>query len=170
MTSFRTLLARLAEWMAWVSGLLFLLLAFYMTGDALSRTLGGPFTGVSDQIAAMVLALGATWALALGVDAGTHVRSDVLLPLLPPRLKHVFGVLALSGLALLGWLLVYAFYVMTMESWEIGATLPQSIIDMQLYIPQAVSTFGMLIFALTATIALLAAILRHEDPAEGGGI
>jgi TRAP-type C4-dicarboxylate transport system permease small subunit len=166
-TFFRRLLARLALWMAWVSGLLFLLLAFYMTADGLSRTLGGPFTGVSDQIAAMVLALGATWALALGVNAGTHVRSDVVLPLLPRAARRVFDIFALFGLASLGWLLAYAFYVMTMESYDIGAMLPQSIIEMQLYIPQAVSTFGMLIFALTATVALLDAFLAARVGVRG---
>lgn len=50
--------------MAWISGLLFLLLAFYMTLDASSRSLGGPFTGVADQFASFTLALGGTWALA----------------------------------------------------------------------------------------------------------
>lgn len=152
-----------------MSGLLFLLLAFYMTADGLSRTLGGPFTGVSDQVAAMVLALGATWALALGVNAGTHVRSDVVLPLLPRAARRVFDIFALLGLALLGWLLAYAFYVMTMESYDIGAMLPQSIIEMQLYIPQAVSTFGMLIFALVSSLALLDAVLGVEDPADSRG-
>ena len=69
MRALHNYLAHLAKGMAWISGLLFLLLAFYMTIDAVSRYLGGPFTGVSDQIAAFSLSLGATWALAQGVVA-----------------------------------------------------------------------------------------------------
>lgn len=164
------LLASLAEAMAWISGLLFLLLAFYMTGDAVSRTLGGPFTGVADQVASLTLALGASWALAMGVNTGTHVRSDILLPLLPPPLKRLFGIFALIGLTVLAWVLTCNFYIMTMESYEIGAMLPQSIVEMQLYIPQAISTFGFLVFALTATLATLVAIVgRAGSDLELGG-
>lgn len=164
----RNFLARLAEGMAWVSGLLFLLLAFYMTGDALSRTLGGPFTGVADQVASLTLALGASWALAMGVNNGTHVRSDILLPLLPAPLKRLFGIFALIGLTALAWILTCNFYVMALESYEIGAMLPQSIVEMQLYIPQAISTFGFLVFALTSTLALLIAIAGRAGAEEGG--
>ena len=157
MHPFHTLLAQLAKGMAWISGMLFLLLAFYMTGDALSRTLGGPFTGVSDQIAAFCLSLGATWALAQGVVSGTHVRSDVLLPLLPAPVKRWFGVLALAGLTVFAWMLAYSSFLLTMESHDMGSTVPQSIIDMQLYIPQAVSTFGFIVFAITALVSTLVA-------------
>jgi TRAP-type C4-dicarboxylate transport system permease small subunit len=156
--------------MAWFSGLLFLLLAFYMTGDALSRSLGGPFTGVSDQIASFALALGATWALAHGVVAGTHVRSDVLLPLLPTPLKRWFGVLALSGLTVFAWIISYSSYLLTLESYEMGSTVPQSIIEMPLYIPQAISAFGFVVFAVTALVSTVIAILTPTPIAEDGGI
>lgn len=167
---FHTTLIQLAKAMAWISGLLFLLLAFYMTGDAVSRTLGGPFTGVSDQIASYCLSLGATWALAHGVVVGTHVRSDVLLPLVPAPLKRWFGVLALAGLTVFAWMLAYSSYLLTMESHDMGSTVPQSIIDMQLYIPQAVSTFGFIVFAITALVSTLVAAGNPEPIAEEGGI
>lgn len=153
--------------MAWVSGLLFLLLAFYMTIDAVSRTLGGPFSGISDQVASLTLALGASWALGMGVNNGTHVRSDILLPLLPPPVRRLFGVFALIGLTALAWILTINFYIMTTESYEIGAMLPQSIVEMQLYLPQAVATFGFLVFALTSTIATLLAIMGRAGADEG---
>lgn len=164
------LMSHLARGMAWISGLLFLLLAFYMSGDALSRTLGGPFTGVSDQIAAFCLSLGATWALAQGVVTGAHVRSDVLLPLLPVPVKRWFGVLALTGLTVFAWILAYSSYLLTMESYDMGSTVPQSIIEMQLYIPQAVSTVGFVVFAVTALLTTLVAMTRPEPIAEEGGI
>lgn len=170
MHPFHTLLAQLAKGMAWISGMLFLLLAFYMTGDALSRTLGGPFTGVSDQIAAFCLSLGATWALAQGVVSGTHVRSDVLLPLLPAPVKRWFGVLALAGLTVFAWMLAYSSFLLTMESYDMGSTVPQSIIEMQLYIPQAVSTFGFMVFAITGLVSTLVAAASSEPIAEEGGI
>ena len=170
MRIFHTALIQLAKVMAWISGMLFLLLAFYMTGDALSRTLGGPFTGVSDQIASFCLSLGATWALAHGVVAGTHVRSDVLLPLLPRPVKRWFGVCALAGLTVFAWLLAYSSYLLTMESYEMGSTVPQSIIEMHLYIPQAISSFGFIIFAVTSLVATVIAIANPEPIAEEGGI
>lgn len=170
MHALHSYLARLAKAMAWISGLLFLLLSFYMTGDALSRYLGGPFTGVSDQIAAFCLSLGATWALAQGVIAGTHVRSDVLLPLLPVPVKRWFGVLALAGLTVFAWILAYSSYLLTMESYDMGSTVPQSIIEMQLYIPQSLSTLGFVVFAITALVATLVATTQSEPIAEEGGI
>lgn len=166
----RKVLVSLAEWMAWLSGLLFLLLAFYMTGDAVSRTLGGPFTGVSDQIAAFTLSLGATWALAHGVVVGNHVRSDVLLPLLPARLRHWFGVFALCGLTVFAWILAYSSYLLTLDSYEMGSTVPQSIIEMSLYIPQAISTLGCLVFALTSLAVTVVTLIDNTDIPEEGGI
>ncbi len=166
----RKVLVSLAEWMAWLSGLLFLLLAFYMTGDAVSRTLGGPFTGVSDQIAAFTLSLGATWALAHGVVVGNHVRSDVLLPLLPARLRHWLGVFALCGLTVFAWILAYSSYLLTLDSYEMGSTVPQSIIEMSLYIPQAISTLGCLVFALTSLVVTFVTVTDNTDILEEGGI
>jgi len=162
------LIDRLSNFMAWVSGLLFLLLAFYMTIDAVSRTLGGPFTGISDQVAALTLALGASWSLAYGVKAGIHIRSDVLLPLLGPRLKHGFGVLALMGLSLFAWLLTWRTWALTLESWELGAMLPQSIIDLKLWLAQAMTALGYLVFAISATLAALHVLLRREALADAG--
>lgn len=170
MRALHNYLAHLAKGMAWISGLLFLLLAFYMTGDALSRYLGGPFTGVSDTIASFCLSLGATWALAQGVVAGTHVRSDVLLPLLPEAVKRWFGVLALAGLTVFAWILAYSSYLLTMESYDMGSTVPQSIIEMQLYIPQALSTLGFIVFAVTSLVATFVAMTKDEPLAAEGGI
>ena len=112
----------------------------------------------------------ATWALAQGVVTGAHVRSDVLLPLLPVPVKRWFGVLALAGLTVFAWILAYSSYLLTMESYDMGSTVPQSIIEMQLYIPQAVSTVGFVVFAVTALLTTLVAMTRPEPIAEEGGI
>ena len=54
---------RITTLMALAGGAMFLPLAFYMTIDAASRGLGGPFTGVSDEFGGYTLAFGGTWAL-----------------------------------------------------------------------------------------------------------
>ena len=81
-----------------------------------------------------------------------------------------FGVLALAGLTVFAWMLAYSSYLLTMESHDMGSTVPQSIIDMQLYIPQAVSTFGFIVFAITALVSTLVAAGNPEPIAEEGGI
>src|SRR5919106_5198464 len=86
-TGILDLVGRLAALMAWLSGLTFLLLAFYVTVDTLGRSFGGPYSGFTDDISAFALATAGTWATAHALQVGAHVRVDLLLPHLPAALR-----------------------------------------------------------------------------------
>jgi len=113
-----------------------------------------------------------SFVTAFALSPATTIAAPLLSgsPLVPAPLKRWFGVLALAGLTVFAWMLAYSSYLLTMESHDMGSTVPQSIIDMQLYIPQAVSTFGFIVFAITALVSTLVAAGNPEPIAEEGGI
>ena len=88
--------SRITRLMAIAAASVFLPLAFYMTFDATSRKLGGPFTGVSDEIAGQCLAFGATWSFAYALARNAHVRIDVLMPLYPAKLRELLFLVAVA--------------------------------------------------------------------------
>lgn len=158
----RTLLSvtnKVSTAMAWISGLLFLLLALYMTADVTSRSLGGPFTGVADQFASFTLALGGTWALARALSDGTHVRIDLFLPLYGRRLKGLFYIWSMLMAAVFAAVLTKQAWVLVGKSAARKALVPQSLIDLPLAIPQALSAIGYTMFTVQACVMTLAAIV-----------
>ena len=58
-----------------------------------------------------VLAMAVTWGLAYSLRSGAHVRIDVLLPRMGPRIRSISDWFALMGVAFLA-------YVITWEMWE----------------------------------------------------
>ena len=76
----------------YLSGLLFLLLAVFVTYDVIARKWGFylhlPTTRVTDEISGYILALAAPWGLAYTLRTDAHVRIDVLLPYLSHRWGH----------------------------------------------------------------------------------
>lgn len=149
--------------MGWFSGLLFMLLAFFMAFETLSRNLGGPYTGFFDQIASLLMALGGTWALAhaLGIDA--HVRIDVLAPVYPKAINAFLRLLAFVTIGFFACVLAWQAFNMAYSSWEIGALVPQSMIDFPLWLPQAVTGIGFAMLALQALVMLLQAIVNGNE-------
>ena len=98
----------LSRLMAWLSGLTFLLLSFYITVDTLGRSFGGPYSGFTDDISAFAMAAAGTWASAYALQVGGHVRIDVLSSRLPPRAAHLLQAGALALLVLPALLVVDA--------------------------------------------------------------
>lgn len=171
----------IATGMAYISGLLFLLLAFYMTVDVVSRNLGGPFTGVADQFASFTLALGGTWALARALADGTHVRIDVFMPLYGARTKSVLYLWSMLMVLVFALVLSWQAWAMMRKSMARNALVPQSMIDIPLALPQGLAAIGYSMFAFQAAVMLVAglAILlggqdelqkRLEDGNMGGAV
>ena len=145
--------------MAIVAGAVFLPLAFYMTFDALSRRLGGPFTGVSDEIAGQILAFGGTWAMAYALARGAHVRIDVLMPVYPVRLREVLHLVAFATATLLGvvlainaWHLSYASYLLDARAY--------SMLGQPLVYAQSATAVGFTMLTLQAVAMLVAGGFR----------
>lgn len=149
---------RFATAIAYFSGLLFLLLAIYMSIDVTSRYLGGPFTGVADQFASFCLALGGTWSLARALGDGSHVRIDVFMPLYGASVKKALYVWSLLMVLTLALVLSWQAWIVVEKSAARGASVPQSMIDIPLAIPQALTAIGYSILALQAVVMIVAAI------------
>lgn len=153
-----------ATGMAWISGMLFLLLALYMTVDVTSRSLGGPFTGVADQFASFALALGGTWALARALSDGSHVRIDLFLPLYGTRLRGIFYTWSMLMAMVFGAVLTRQAWVLMEKSIARNALVPQSLVDLPLAVPQALSVIGYSMFTIQACVmTLVALVLMFTD-------
>ncbi len=132
---------RVVTLMALAGGAAFLPLAFYMTIDAASRRLGGPFTGVSDEFAGYTLAFASTWSLAYALARNAHVRIDVLLPLYPDKLRQFLGIWSIAMVAIFAGILMLETWQLTIESFQLGARGP-SMLAAPLALPQGLTAIG----------------------------
>ncbi len=147
-------MARLTNFCALLSGAVFLPLAFYMTIDATSRRLGGPFSGVSDELSSYVLAFGGTWAMASALTSGTHVRIDIMMHLYPPRFRHFLNCWALAMTALIAGILASEAWKLTLASYEMGAR-SFSLLSVPLVYPQALTAIGFSILTIQALVLMI---------------
>ena len=124
-----------------------------VTMRQISHSLGG-----SDEISGYVMAVLASWGLAVALAENAHVRIDLLRQGLAPRgraLMDVIALLSLTGVALLvAW-----------QAWPVlGKTLERGSrantpLETPLWIPQGLWFGGWLWFAITAVLTAIAAIL-----------
>lgn len=146
-------------WMAMASGCLFTLIAIYMTVDVTSRRFGGPFTGVSDEVSGYALAMGMTWAMARALAGGNHVRVDVLLPWLPPKLREVLDIVAIALLGIFAGALSEATWGLAGTSYSMDAK-AVAMIQTPLVIPQALMAFGFTTLTIQAVLMVAAGIAQ----------
>ena len=158
--------SRLTTLMAIAAGASFLPLAFYMTIDAASRRLGGPFTGVSDEIAGQILAFGGTWAMAYALARGSHVRIDVLMPVYPGRIRELLHLSAFATATLLGAVLAINAWQLSYESYLLDAR-AYSMLGQPLVYAQSATAIGFTMLTLQAAVMLVAGGFRL---AAGAGV
>lgn len=159
-------LERFAAGAATLSGALFLLLALFMTGEAVSRWFGGPYSGMGDVITSLVLSLAGSWALAHGITAGSHVRIDVLMPLIPRAVQRWLDAVSMASLAAFGAILAYNAWALAWSSHTLDALIPQSPLDLPLGVPQALTAVGITLFASLAAVCVpLQLTSRQRDDA-----
>lgn len=158
----RLFVERFSAHVATVSGALFLLLALFMTGEAVSRGLGGPLSGLGDQVASLVLSLAGSWSLAHGISTGSHVRIDVLMPLVPAPARRWLDAVSMAALTIFGAILAYNGWKLAMASHAMGALIPQSTLELPLALPQALTAAGVTLFALMAAISIPHQLTRDQ--------
>lgn len=151
--------SRITRLMAIAAASVFLPLAFYMTFDATSRKLGGPFTGVSDEIAGQCLAFGATWSFAYALARNAHVRIDVLMPLYPAKLRELLFLVAVASAAMLGVVLALNAWELTYESYLLDAR-SYSMLGQPLAYGQVLTAIGYTMFTVQGIVILIAGGLR----------
>jgi TRAP-type C4-dicarboxylate transport system permease small subunit len=120
------------------------------------RYLGFSLQGV-DEIGGYVMAVVVALGFSCALYDQAHIRIDLLLPRLPPRLAMWLNVLALSGLlAFAGFLVARAWDVLS-DSHRMDATSSTPLLTPMVY-PQALWVGGLLLFALVALTFLLRAV------------
>lgn len=142
-----------ARGMAYASGVLFLLVSFYLAADAVSRTFFHFSTAVTDEVGGYVLGLGAMFALAYTLRVGAHVRIDILLPYLPVRMQIVLNYVAMAGMALFSAMLAIYTWRYALESLATDAR-AMSFLRTPLFPPQALVAFGLSMLCLQALVIL----------------
>jgi TRAP-type mannitol/chloroaromatic compound transport system permease small subunit len=152
-------LDRVGLWTGYFAGGLFFVLAFFITYDVLARkwgeAVGLPTTRVTDELSGYLLVLAATWGLAYTLRAGAHVRIDVLLPYMPPRVRAMADLLAQVVMAWFAALFAWRIWILVEDSWETGIR-SSTYLLMPLWIPQVILLVGFGLLALVAIAAALA--------------
>jgi TRAP-type mannitol/chloroaromatic compound transport system permease small subunit len=137
----------------YLSGLLFLVLAVFVTYDVIARKWGVylhlPTTRVTDEISGYILALAATWGLAYTLRTDAHVRIDVLLPYLPRRYRAVADFLAVALMGCFAGLVSWKIWALVLDSFESGIRSSTYMLTPQ-WIPEGIVAIGFSLLTLAS--------------------
>jgi TRAP-type mannitol/chloroaromatic compound transport system permease small subunit len=157
---------RLSVALGYLAGGMYVVLAFFVTYDALARKwgvhFGLPTTQVTDEISGYMLALAATWGLAYALRSGSHVRIDVVFPYLTSRLKVVADFMALLLMALFAAVVSWKIWALVADSWQSGLRSSTYLLT-PLYVPQIILGVGFTLLALAA-VCMAFAMLSGAAP------
>jgi TRAP-type mannitol/chloroaromatic compound transport system permease small subunit len=157
----------------YIAGVLYGVLAFFVTYDVLARKwgsyLGLPTTRVTDEISGYMLALAATWGFAYALRTDAHVRVDVMFPYMGRRLKGVMDFIALILMALFATIIAWKIWVLVLDSMESGIKSSTYLLT-PLYIPQGILGVGFSLLAVAAVFMALALLLGWDLPATAPGL
>jgi TRAP-type mannitol/chloroaromatic compound transport system permease small subunit len=147
----------------YLSGLLFLVLAVFVTYDVIARKWGAylhlPTTRVTDEISGYILALAATWGLAYTLRAEAHVRIDVLLPYLPRRYRAAADFLAVALMGCFAGLVSWKIWALVLDSFESGIRSSTYLLTPQ-WIPEGIVGIGFSLLTL-ASAAMAVSMLAE---------
>jgi TRAP-type mannitol/chloroaromatic compound transport system permease small subunit len=137
----------------YLSGLLFLVLAVFVTYDVIARKWGVylhlPTTRVTDEISGYILALAATWGLAYTLRTDAHVRIDVLLPYLPRRWRAFADFLAVVLMGFFAGLISWKIWALVLDSFESGIRSSTYLLTPQ-WIPEGILGIGFSLLTLAS--------------------
>lgn len=156
----------------YLAGAVYIVLAFFITYDALARkwgaALGLPTTQVTDEISGYMLALAATWGLAYALRSGSHVRIDVIFPYLSVRLRAVADFLAMVLMAAFAAVVSWKIWVLVADSWQSGLR-SSTYLLFPLYVPQLILGIGFSLLALAA-VCMALGMLSGWQPARESAV
>jgi TRAP-type mannitol/chloroaromatic compound transport system permease small subunit len=150
----------------YISGLLFLLLAVFVTYDVIARKWGFylhlPTTRVTDEISGYILALAATWGLAYTLRTDAHVRIDVLLPYLSQRWRAVADFMALVLMGFFAGLVSWKIWALVLDSFESGIRSSTYLLTPQ-WIPEGILGVGFTLLAVASAGMALALVVERAS-------
>lgn len=149
---------------AWVVGLMLLI-----TADVAGRAFfGSPLFGVPEIVKISVVGL--VWLMmAHTLRIGAHLRSTILLDLMPPALRRVVEIVScLLGVAMFG-LIVYSGWDQMIEAWRIGEFEGEEPMRVPTYPIRTMVVVGAALTALQFVVMLVAQLRgTHRDELQDG--
>jgi TRAP-type mannitol/chloroaromatic compound transport system permease small subunit len=143
----------------YISGLLFLLLAVFVTYDVIARKWGVylhlPTTRVTDEISGYILALAATWGLAYTLRTDAHVRIDV-------RWRAVADFIALVLMGFFAGLVSWKIWALVLDSFESGIRSSTYLLTPQ-WIPEGILGVGFTLLAVASAAMALALVVERAS-------
>ncbi len=150
-----------ARVMVWVAGAVLILMAFFITGDALLRHLIGISTGMAFEFGSYAFAIASTWTMGLTLFERGHIRIELLRNAMPARIRAAFDLVAWLSFLIVSGLLALRATDLAIESFESGAR-ANSTVRTLLFIPQGLWAFGF-IMAFLISIALGMRVMRDRS-------
>ena len=142
---------------AWIGGAMIMVAALVVSTEVICRKLFAfPFSG-SDEIGAYLFAIGTSWSMAFVLVTRGHVRIDALYGGFSPKVRAVFDLVALAGLAIL-------VVALADRSWELvsdnlsGWNRSNTPLRIPLPYAQLPWFFGFVLFLLSLAVACLRAV------------
>ena len=135
--------------MGYLCGTMFLLLALFITYQVIARKFDIIMAPGMDLMSGYTMAMASSWAFSYALRTGSHVRIDVLLPFMSPRVRWWADQTALASIVFFVGITSWKTWAMVMKSHEIGAvtnTYPL----VPLWIPQVFVAIGFSMLAFTA--------------------
>lgn len=154
----RQAIEQLGYAMTCVAGWLFVVCAFFISFDVISRKFFGFSSQATVELTGYTLAFGIAWGLTDALTTRAHIRVDVLLTRLPVGARAYMHVLALAFLVFLGVFFVWRCWAVVGDAWLFGAR-DSSALATPLIVPQGLWALGITIFFLLALVMLLEVLL-----------
>lgn len=147
----------------YLAGILFMLIAFFITYDVIARkwghVLGIPTTRVTDEISGYLMALAVTWGFGYTLRTEGHVRIDVLVPYMPPRVRRWMDFIAMWTTGFLACLFAWKVWLLVIDSLQTGMRSSTYLLT-PLWIPQGILGIG---FSFLAVAAILTPICAFAE-------
>ena len=166
LTAMRTVtrtLDRIYLSMGYLCGTMFLLLALFITYQVIARKFDIVMAPGMDLMSGFTMAMASTWAFSYALRTGSHVRIDVLLPFMSPRVRWWADQAALASIVFFVSITAWKTWVMVLKSYEIGAvtnTYPL----VPLWVPQTFVAIGFSMLAFTAIHMIIDKIAEATLP------
>lgn len=153
-------IARISRCFAWVAGAVILFgCCIPISIDVVSRAVLGQTVLESFEISGYGLAACIGLGMGFTVSTKANIRLDFLTNKLPVRARMVLDLAAAIALAVVAVALAYYAFGTLQQSWRMDAR-SVSTLQVPLYLPQSVWWFGLLWFAIAASLTPVFAVIR----------
>ncbi len=155
---------RMAQVMVWVAGGALVIMSFVITAETLVRKFAGFSLGGVTEISSYLFAISSAWALGWALVEGAHIRITMLRDACRPRARSVLDVFAWFVFLIVFGAIAYRATELAWESYMTNARAPTPN-RTQLFIPQALWAFGMVVTTLAGVLLGLQALRSRSTQA-----